>query len=83
MVSSDNTCPEHFEGRVQQIINQHHGVDVFKKNKVVFETLRAIRGDVLERVEIEILDNGPFSVELNQDYQVYLRKGKLCWLEKI
>lgn len=76
-------CPVQFEGRVKEIIEPVGAVDFFSMNKVVFENLLTIKGDVDEQMLIDVLQNGPFKVEADKEYRVFVRKGKLCWMEEI
>lgn len=73
----------HFEGRVKEIIEPFGPTDVFSMNKVVFENQRTLKGEVEDKVILDILQNGPFKVEVDKDYRVQLRGGKLCWMEEI
>lgn len=83
VVAGNSDCPVQFEGRVKEIIAPIGPTDVFSMNKVVFENDRTLKGDVDERVLVDILQNGPFQVEMEKDYRVQLRSGKLCWMEEI
>jgi hypothetical protein len=76
-------CPVQFEGRVKEIIEPVGSTDYFSTNKVVFENQRTVKGDVEEKIFLDILQNGPFKVETEKDYRVHLRNGKLCWMEEI
>jgi hypothetical protein len=76
-------CPVQFEGRVKEVISPVGPTDVFSMNKVIFENDRTLKGDVDEKVLIDVLQNGPFQVEIDKDYRVQLRGGKLCWMEEI
>jgi hypothetical protein len=76
-------CPIEFEGRVKQIIDPVGAVDFFSASKVVFENQRTVKGEVEDRVFLDVLQNGPFKVEAEKEYRVHLRDGKLCWMEEI
>lgn len=76
-------CPTQFEGRVKDIIAPLGATEFFSANKVVFENQRTLRGEVSNKIILDILQNGPFKIETNKDYRVHLRSGKLCWMEEI
>lgn len=76
-------CPVHFEGRVKEVIEPVGPTDIFSTNKVVFENLRTVKGEVHDQVVLDVLQNGPFKLESEKDYRVQLRDGKLCWMEEI
>lgn len=76
-------CPEQFEGRVKEIIEPVGATSFFSTNKVVFENLQTVKGEVSDKVLVDILQNGPFKVEADKEYRVLTRRGKLCWIEEI
>ncbi len=76
-------CPTQFEGRVKEIIEPVGATEFFSTNKVLFENQRTLKGDVSDKILLDILQNGPFKIETNKDYRVHLRSGKLCWMEEI
>lgn len=83
MVVGTNECPTQFEGRVKEIIRPVGPTDIFSVDRVVFENDRTIKGDVSEQVVLEILQNGPYQLEVDHDYRVQVRNGKVCWIEEI
>lgn len=83
VVAGAADCPLQFEGKVKEIIEPLGPTDIFSMNKVVFENLRTLKGDVEEQVLLDILQNGPFKVQADKEYRVQLRSGKLCWMEEI
>lgn len=76
-------CPEQFEGRVQEIIESIGPTSAYSTQTVVFKNLHTLKGDVSEQVAIEVLKHGPISFEQGEDYQVQVRNGRICWIEKI
>lgn len=76
-------CPDQFEGRVKEIIEPVGATNFFSANKVVFENLQTLKGEVGEQALVDVLQNGPFKVEADKEYRVLTRKGKLCWMEEI
>jgi len=76
-------CPLEFEGRVKSIIEPLGAVEAFSTNKVILENQRTLKGEVADKVTLDVLQNGPFKVEAEKDYRVLLRDGKLCWMEEI
>jgi hypothetical protein len=76
-------CPTQFEGRVSQKIEPMGAQTGFATDKVVFINNRTIKGEVDEKVFVDVLKEGPFDLEQGEDYQVQLRDGKVCWIEKI
>lgn len=76
-------CPVQFEAKVKEIIEPVGSTNFFSTNKVVFETQRSLKGEVDDQVLLDILQNGPFTIETDKDYRVHLRNGKLCWIEEI
>jgi hypothetical protein len=83
VTSGTGSCPEQFEGRVKEIIEPVGSIDAFSTNQVIFENLRTLKGNVSDRVIIEVLQNGPFKPEVEKDYKVQLRQDKLCWIEEL
>lgn len=83
VVAGANECPTQFEGRVKEIIRPIGPTDVFSVDQVIFETDRTIKGVVSHQVVLEILQNGPYQLEVDQDYRVQVRNGKVCWIEEI
>lgn len=81
-VGSEN-CPTAFQGTVKEIIEEVGPDNPFSLQKVIFEPHQIIKGDVGEKVIIDLLKNGPFKIEAGEDYQVFLRNGKLCWIEPV
>jgi hypothetical protein len=69
--------------RVKEIIEPAGAISFFSMNKVVFENQRTLKGEVSEKVLIDVLRNGPFKIESDKDYRVQLREGRLCWMEEI
>lgn len=76
-------CPDHFEGKVKEIIEPVGASQAFSVNKVVFDNQRTLKGEVDEQVLLSVLQNGPFQIEAEKEYRVQLRHGKLCWMEEI
>lgn len=76
-------CPDHFEGKVKEIIEPVGASHAFSVNKVVFDNQRTLKGEVDEQVLLSVLQNGPFQIESEKEYRVQLRNGKLCWMEEI
>ncbi len=76
-------CPTQFEGRVNEIIEPMGATIGFATNKVVFTNNHTLKGEVKDQVIVDILKNGPFDIEKGEDYQVQLRDGKICWIEKL
>jgi hypothetical protein len=76
-------CPDHFEGKVKQVIEPVGATNAFSVNQVVFENRQTLKGEVEEQVVLGILQNGPFHIETEKEYRVQIRNGKLCWMEEI
>lgn len=76
-------CPEHFEGRVEEIIKGVGSSSAFSTQSVVFKNLSTLKGEVPEQVSVQMLEHGPFEIERGEDYRVQLREGRVCWVEKI
>jgi len=76
-------CPDHFEGKVKQIIEPVGASHAFSANQVVFDNERTLKGEVDDQVLLTVLQNGPFHIEAEKEYRVQLRNGKLCWMEEI
>jgi hypothetical protein len=83
VVAGANECPTQFEGRVKEIIRPVGPSDVFSVDRVVFENDRTLKGEVSEQVVLEVLQNGPYQLEVDRDYRVQVRNGKVCWIEDI
>lgn len=76
-------CPQKFEGRVQVIIDSVGPSSAFQTHRVVFKNLHTLKGDVSEQVQVDLLKYGGIDVEAGQDYQVQVRDGRVCWIQKI
>lgn len=76
-------CPEQFEGKVRAIVQDFGPEKTMSFQKVVFDNLHTLKGDVPKNVSLDILKNGPFSIEAGEDYRVQLNDGKLCWIERL
>lgn len=76
-------CPEQFEGKVKEIIKEVGSDRPFATQKVLFENHRTLKGEVKESVQLDILAHGPFEIVPGEDYRVQVRKGKLCWIERL
>lgn len=84
MVTVQNVdCPVQFEGRVVEILEAPGPVSVFSTNKVVFSIDRSLKGEVSNQVLVDVLQNGPVSIERGEDYRVQLREGRICLIEHI
>lgn len=83
VTTGSDSCPVQFEGRVKEIIEPLGSEDFFATNKVVFESQEVLKGVVKDQVFVDVLKNGPFQVEVDKDYRVQLRDGKVCWIEEI
>lgn len=76
-------CPVQFEGRVEEFVKGVGTSSAFSTQTVLFKNLSTIKGDANEQVAIEVLEHGPFELELGEDYHVQVRDGRVCWIEKI
>lgn len=83
VISGANECPIQFEGRVREIIRPVGPTDIFSVDRVIFENDHSIKGNIPDRVALEILQNGPFHLEIGRDYKVHVRSGKVCWIEEL
>ena len=83
MTAGEGLCPEEFEGRVKDVIEEVGPDHAFSTQKVIFSNEQTIKGEVGEQVLVDVLKNGPFEIETGKEYRVLLRKGKLCWIEQI
>lgn len=78
-----NDCPTQFEGTVKEIVSEVGPSHAFSTQKIIFTNNEDIKGESQNQVLVDILENGPFSIEKGKDYRVHLRQGKLCWIEQI
>jgi hypothetical protein len=76
-------CPDQFEGRVKEILDGVSTGSAFSTHMVIFKNLSTIKGKISPQMEIEMLEHGPFELEVGEDYHVQLRNGRVCWVEKI
>jgi hypothetical protein len=76
-------CPQQFEGRVQSVLEADSPNSFLAADKVVLENRQTIRGQVPQRVQLEVVRGGPFRLEPGGEYRVQLRDGRLCWAEEI
>lgn len=83
VTSGSADCPVEFEGRIKTIVEPVGAVHSLSVNKVIFENQRSLKGEPGEQVDLEVLQNGPFSLALGKDYRVIMREGKLCWIEEL
>ena len=83
LVAGASECPLHFEGRIKEIIRPIGPSEVFSVDHVVFETDRTLKGHVSDQMVLEVLQNGPFQLKVEQEYRVQVRNGKVCWIEEI
>ena len=82
-VATGDVCPQGFRGKVKDVVEEVGPETAFSTNKVIFTNMETTRGEVAEQVLIDVLKNGPFIIEKGKDYQVLMRNGKLCWIERI
>jgi hypothetical protein len=80
---SEIDCPEQFEGKVRAIVQEFGPEKTMSFQKVVFDNLHTLKGEVPKNVSLDILKNGPFSIEAGEEYRVQLNEGKLCWIERL
>lgn len=83
VIAGAQDCPVQFEGRVKEVIEPIGNTEYFSTNKVVFENQKTLKGEVSEKMLVDVLRDGPFKIESEKDYLVKLRNGKLCWIEAI
>jgi hypothetical protein len=76
-------CPQQFLGEVESIRSTHTQVGAFPTEEVTFRNQQSLRGDLPDEISIEVVSGGPFKLSEGQQYRVYLRTGKLCWLEEL
>lgn len=76
-------CPTQFEGRVQEVIKSVGPSTPFATQTVIFQNNRTIKGEVNERVPVQVLENGPIQIEEGKDYAVQLRSGRICQIESL
>ena len=76
-------CPQKFEGKVEQVIDELGPSRALSTQRVVFKNLHTIQGQVEDQVQLDVLKYGPVKIEPGKDYQVQLRNGRLCWIEKL
>ncbi len=76
-------CPTQFEGKVKEVVKSLGPDTSLATQKVIFENHHTIKGEVKDKVQLDMLEHGPFAVEKGEDYRVQLRNGKLCWIEKL
>lgn len=80
---SEIDCPEQFEGKVRAIVQDFGPEKTMSFQKVVFDNLHTLKGDVPKNVSLDVLKNGPFAIEAGEEYRVQLNEGKLCWIERL
>lgn len=83
MTVANFECPLKFEGKVQEIVEEVGPSHAFATERVVFKNLRTLKGDADEQVQVDVLKHGPFDLEVGEDYQVQVRNGRVCAIEKI
>ncbi len=83
VTSGINDCPSQFEGKVKEIVSEVGPSHAYSTQKIIFSKREDLKGESGDQVLVDILENGPFSIEKGKDYRVHLREGKLCWIEQI
>lgn len=83
VTAGPDSCPIQFEGRVKAIIEEVGPERAFSTKKIIFTNQRTLKGDLDEQVTLDLLKNGPFSVEQDKEYRVLMRSTKLCWIEEL
>ena len=78
-----DACPEHFEGKVKEVIVPVGTLSAFSTQKVLLKNERTLKGEVAEQVDLDTLVNGPFEFVPGQSYSIHMRGKKACWIEKI
>lgn len=76
-------CPEQFEGKIRAIVDEFGPEKAISFQTVVFDNLQTLKGEVPKNVSLDIMKNGPFSLEAGEEYRVQLNEGKLCWIERL
>ncbi len=76
-------CPNEFQGHVKEIVSPVGEAGPFATKRVIFENTKTIRGEAREQVQLDVLENGPFTVGSGEEYRIQTRNGKLCWIEEI
>jgi hypothetical protein len=76
-------CPQKFEGKVEQVIDELGPSRALSTQRVIFKNLNTLAGQVGDQVQLDILKYGPVKIESGKDYQVQLKNGRLCWIEKL
>jgi hypothetical protein len=82
LASGALNCPQEFEGRIKDIVSLPLK-GLIKKNQVIFEVSKVIKGEFPSVISIEVIKDGPFQIFSQRDYRVYLRAEKVCWIEEI
>lgn len=83
VISGEGLCPQIFEGRVEEIIDEVGPETAMSHRKVLFANRETLKGEVDGRVMVDVLKNGPFEFEKGKDYKVHLRRGRLCWVNEL
>lgn len=82
VVAPHSQCPDQFIGKVTAIIEP--AIDsAMAVNKVIFTNIEQLEGFTEETVLIDILKNGFIKMQVGDIFEVSLRKGVLCQIEKI
>ncbi len=76
-------CPQKFEGKVEGILQEVGPSSAYSTQKVIFKNVKTLKGNVDEQVQVDLLKHGPVQVKEGESYQVQVRNGRLCWIEKI
>lgn len=79
MVTSGKKCPTEFDGVVKEIIPSVGPSHAYSTKRVIFSNSQ----DESEQFQLDLLENGPVTVETGEEYHVEMRNGRLCRIEQI
>lgn len=76
-------CPDQFEGVVTEVVDAFGPESSLSTHKVIFTVDRMIKGDLKEKFIVDVLKYGPFDLEQGAHYEVHLKNGRICSIERL
>ncbi len=77
------TCPDAFVGVVDKVTDPQAPFSSLAKQDVEFIVQEVIRGEIDRSISIKALKFGPNKFEVGQQYQIELRKKRICKVTKL
>lgn len=76
-------CPLQIRATVQDVQPVANSAGSFPMQRVHLGVDELVKGEVENELDVNMLQNGPLSVEVGKQYEIQLRDGRICSLEAI